>query len=222
MKTFEIITLFPELFPGPLGVSIFKKSFKKSWDLKIHDLRKYGIGDNRQVDDSIFSGIPGMLIKPDVIENVMNDINFQGKKIFLSPKGSTFNQSISEEMSASNESVLLLSGRYEGIDDRAIKYYEFEEMSIGNYILAGGEVASMVIMESIIRKLPGVIGNANSFNHETFQDNKISEPRYTRPFNWQLKNGDSMQVDEILISGDHQKIKDFQNSKRRSIIKKEE
>ena len=220
MKTFEIITLFPELYPGNLGVSIFAKSDKQYWNYKIHDLRNCGVGKNKRVDDDVFSDAAGMLIRPDVIDNVMQKINLTAnyKKIFLSPRGKTLDQKKVEDLVNCGD-ILFLCGRYEGVDQRAIEYFDFEEISIGNYILSGGEVAAMVLMEAIIRKIPGVIGNVDSFKAETFVNNEISEPRYTRPATWKTHSGDEIKVDEIILSGDHQKIRDFQKKRRKSISK---
>ena len=222
MKLFEIITLFPQMFPGTLDFSIFKKSRSKLWDMKLHDLRGFGIGKNKQVDDEVFSNLPGMLIRPDVIDNAMQNIcakrtsSFK-KVIFLSPRGRVLNQPLVEELASDVGDILILCARYEGVDHRAVEYFNFEEISIGNYILAGAEVGALVLMEAIIRKIPGVIGNNQSFQHETFANNEISENRYTRPAVWNTLKGDSISVEEILLSGDHKKIAEFQASKRRKI-----
>jgi len=220
MKRFEILTLFPEIFPGSLGVSIFKRSMGDKWDLKTHDLRKYGVGKNRQVDDEVFSNLPGMLIRPDVIDNAMADLKFSGRRIFMSPRGKVLTQSKVEELAACSEDILVLCGRYEGVDQRAINYFNFEEISIGNYILSGGEVAALAMLEAIVRKIPGVIGNCESFSAESFCDVdnlEISEDRYTRPAVWETLDGDVLPVEEILLSGDHKKIELFQKSRRKCI-----
>lgn len=220
MKKFEILTLFPQVFPGTLDVSIFKRTKGELWDLNAHDLRKYGIGKNKQVDDEVFSNLAGMLIRADVIDNAMHDLKFSGRKIFMSPRGKVLTQAKAEELAASAEDILILCGRYEGVDQRAIEYFNFEEISIGNYILSGGEVAALATMEAIIRKIPGVIGNVESFAQESFssQENlEISEDRYTRPAIWHTHDGDILPVDEILLSGDHKKIELFQKSRRKCI-----
>lgn len=225
MRQFDIITLFPQAFPGTLDLSILKKSRGSAWDMHIHDMREFGIGKHKQVDDEVFAGGAGMLIKPDVIDNAMQAIQpHDGKKqkrIFLSPRGKTLNQSMVEEFAGNNEDILILCGRYEGVDARAIEYFEFEEISIGNYILAGAEVAALTLMEAIIRKIPGVIGNQESFTHETFTNNEISEPRYTRPAEWITHKGDTISIDPILLSGNHKKIEDFQKSRRKGINKED-
>jgi len=242
MKLFEIITLFPQAFPGTLDFSIFKKSRGKCWNLRVHDMREFGIGRHKQVDDEVFGGSAGMLIRPDVIDCAMqhiinrrakNNINkitesninspterqFTRKlrKVFLSPRGRLMDQSLVETWANEESDMLLLCGRYEGVDARAIEHFEFEEISIGNYILAGAEVAAMVMMESIVRKIPGVIGNAESFAKETFVDNEVSEPRYTRPAVWETHDGNSISVPQIIVSGDHKKIAEFQKSGRKKV-----
>lgn len=217
MKIFEVITLFPEVFPGVLDVSIIKKARGKQWDLKVHDLREYGIGKHKVVDDTIFSGKAGMLIRPDVIEKALEKTGFEGKKIFLSPRGEKLTQKKVEELAKIEENILLLCGRYEGVDQRVIDYYNFEEISIGDYVLAGGEIAAQVIMEAIIRKIPGVLGNEESFKHETFSEGEISENRYTRPAKWITNKGEEISIPEILLSGDHKKIELFQKNERKDI-----
>lgn len=222
MKFFHVLTLFPDLFPGPLGVSIFENARKKGiWDLKAWDLREYGFGPRKIVDDSPFGGGPGMIIRPDIVEKAVNSSRALGaRKIFLSPRGRVFDQKFAEEMASQSEPLLLLCGRYEGVDQRAIDYLNFEEISIGNYVLAGGEVAAFVLMEAIIRKIPGVVGNEASFHKESFSDGLISEDRYTRPRVWKTTSGDEISVEEVLLSGDHKKIAHWQESKRKSIITK--
>lgn len=222
MKSFEILTLFPDLFPGPLGVSIFKKSLNLFWSLNVYNLRDFGIGNKRMVDDNVFSGLPGMLIRPDVIMNAMkhicNENGFNGKKIFLSPRGDLLTQKKVEKLIVEDDKFLILCGRYEGIDQRAINYYEFEEISIGNYVIAGGESAAFVLLESLIRKIPGVLGNVESFAKESFVDDEISEDRYTRPAKWEV-DGRVFDVPEILLSGNHAKIAEFQKQSRKKIKK---
>lgn len=219
MKLFEIITLFPQAFPGTLDLSIFKKARGVHWDMRLHDLREYGIGKHRAVDDELFGGTPGMLIRPDVVDNAMQAVSKNSRRIFLSPRGRLLDQPLVEEFAASDQGLVILCGRYEGVDHRAIEYFGFEEVSIGNYILAGAEVAALVLLEAVIRKIPGVIGNQASFTHETFSNDEISEPRYTRPAMWNTLAGDSIAVDPVLISGNHAKIQLFQKSGRKGINK---
>ena len=180
-------------------------------------MREFGMGKHKNVDDEVFGGIAGMLIRPDVIDNAMQKVDTKAKRIFLSPRGKTLNQGKVEEMAANDENMVILCGRYEGVDQRAIDYFGFEEISIGNYILAGAEVAALVMLEAIIRKIPGVIGNAESFEHETFTNNEISEPRFTRPAQWNTHAGDMLCVEEIFTSGNHKKIYEYRKKLRKKI-----
>ncbi len=217
MKKFYIITLFGDLFPGPLGVSIFGKSLGSLWDIQIINLRDFGVGKNKIVDDVPFSGGAGMLIRPDVVESAVRSVDFTGRKIFLSPRGKTLKQEKVESLAQTNEDIMILCGRYEGVDQRVIDHLDFEEISIGNYIIAGGESAAFVLMEAIIRKIPGVIGNVDSFAQETFVNNEISEPRFTRPSSWIAADGSVLEVDSLLKSGNHAKIKNYKLSQRKKI-----
>jgi tRNA (guanine37-N1)-methyltransferase len=221
MNKIFVITLFPDLFPGPLGVSIFKKSFEKHWDMQTVDLRNFGVGKHKCVDDTVFSGLPGMLIRPDVVEAALDSLKLENaRKIFLSPRGPKIKQSDVEEMALdySNKDFVILCGRYEGVDQRAIDHLGFEEWSIGDYIIAGGESASFVLLESIIRKIPGVIGNEGAFENETFANNEISEPRYTKPAVWNTLDGKVIEVNSILRSGNHKEIELFQKAQRKCIV----
>jgi tRNA (guanine37-N1)-methyltransferase len=217
VKKFYIITLFGDLFPGPLGVSIFGKSLGSLWDIQIINLRDFGVGKNKIVDDVPFSGGAGMLIRPDVVESAVRSVDFTGRKIFLSPRGKTLKQEKVESLAQTNEDIMILCGRYEGVDQRVIDHLDFEEISIGNYIIAGGESAAFVLMEAIIRKIPGVIGNVDSFAQETFVNNEISEPRFTRPSSWIAADGSVLEVDSLLKSGNHAKIKNYKLSQRKKI-----
>lgn len=216
MKKFEIITLFPDLFPGPLGVSIFQKSFKKHWDLRVNNLRDFGIGRKKVVDDTVFGGLPGMLIRPDVVMKAVESLRFEGKKIFLSPRGATLTQAKVESLIEENNDFLVLCGRYEGVDQRAINHYSFEEISIGNYVIAGGESAAFVLLEALIRKIPGVVGNSESFLHESFVNSELSEDRYTRPADWEV-DGSVISVEKIFLSGDHGKIAEYRKNSRKKL-----
>lgn len=214
MKNFNILTLFPELFPGPLGVSIFNKSFNKLWSLEVLNLLNYGIGQNKTITDKVFGGLPGMLIKPEVIMNCMQSLCFNGKKIFLSPRGKLLNQKKVEHLIEGDDNFLILCGRYEGIDQRAIDYYDFEEISIGHYIISGGESAAFVLLESMIRKIPGVVGNSKVFELESFSNDDLSEDRYTRPASWRVDNK-VIEIPDVFLAGNHKKIEDFRKNNKK-------
>ena len=212
----SVLTLFPEVFPGPLGVSLIGNALKnKIWELNLIDIRNFAKDKHRSVDDTPYGGGAGMVMRPDVIDSALRSIpNFKGRRICLTPRGRRLNQEKVKKLSK-EEGLVLLCGRYEGIDQRVIDYYEFDEISIGDYVVTGGETAAIVLLESIIRLLPDVLGGKETLNEESFSDNSLIEyPQYTKPRDW---NG--INVPEVLISGDHGKIKDWRNKQRVEITK---
>lgn len=212
----SVLTLFPEVFPGPLGVSLIGNALKnKIWELNLIDIRNFAKNKHRSVDDTPYGGGAGMVMRPDVIDSALRSIpNFKGRRICLTPRGRRLNQTKVKKLSK-EEGLVLLCGRYEGIDQRVIDYYEFDEISIGDYVVTGGETAAMVLLESIIRLLPDVLGGKETLNEESFSDSSLIEyPQYTKPKDW---NG--INVPEVLISGNHSKIKDWRNKQRVEITK---
>jgi len=212
----SVLTLFPEVFPGPLGVSLIGNALKnKIWELNLIDIRNFAKNKHRSVDDTPYGGGAGMVMRPDVIDYALSSIpNLKGRRICLTPRGRRLNQTKVKKLSK-EEGLVLLCGRYEGIDQRVIDYYEFDEISIGDYVVTGGETAAIVLLESIIRLLPDVLGGKETLNEESFSDNSLIEyPQYTKPRDW---NG--INVPEVLISGDHGKIKDWRNKQRVEITK---
>ena len=212
----SVLTLFPEVFPGPLGVSLIGNALKnKIWELNLIDIRNFAKDKHRSVDDTPYGGGAGMVMRPDVIDSALRSIpDFKGRRICLTPRGRRLNQKKVNKLSK-EEGLVLLCGRYEGIDQRVIDYYEFDEISIGDYVVTGGEAAAIVLLESIIRLLPNVLGGKETLNEESFSDNSLIEyPQYTKPRDW---NG--INVPEVLISGDHGKIKDWRNKQRVEITK---
>ena len=212
----SVLTLFPEVFPGPLGVSLIGNALKnKIWELNLIDIRNFAKDKHRSVDDTPYGGGAGMVMRPDVIDSALRAIpDFKGRRICLTPRGRRLNQKKVKKLSK-EEGLVLLCGRYEGIDQRVIDYYEFDEISIGDYVVTGGETAAIVLLESIIRLLPDVLGGKETLNEESFSDNSLIEyPQYTKPRDW---NG--INVPEVLISGDHGKIKDWRNKQRVEITK---
>lgn len=218
----KIFTLFPESFPGILGQSIVGDALKKgTWELEIIDIRNYGIGARKTVDDTVFGGGAGMLIKPDVLGSAIED-NItdpsHSKIIYPSPRGKVFNQKIAHDLSKINE-ISIVCGRYEGIDQRVIDEYEIEEISIGDYVLSGGELPAMVMLDAIIRNLEGVLGDENSLSEESFGngqgsvfDNLLEYPHYTKPQSWKGR-----EVPEVLLSGHHKKIEEWRLSEAKKI-----
>ena len=217
MLEVQIFTLYPDLFPGLLDVGIYKKAKEKQkWSLKIIDIRDYAFDDNRTVDDTPFGGGNGMLLKPDVVASAL-DKNIKGKEkiIYLSPKGKRIDQKEVKSLSKLNK-INILCGHFEGIDQRLLETRNIEEYSIGDFILSGGESASFVFVDALVRLLPGVLGNANSAKDESFENNLLEYPQYTKPRDWEGKK-----VPEVLFSGDHAKIKGWRLSQSEAITQRQ-
>ena len=215
----NILTLYPDIYPGYLGYSLLGKALeKKIWELNIYNLRDFGEGKHKAVDDKPFGGGAGMIIKPDIlgdaIEETLIKNHDQQKLVYLSPKGKPFKQVDAEKFSQSN-GVSILCGHFEGIDQRVIDIYEVEEISIGDYVLTGGEVASFAFLDAIIRLLPGVLGNEISIKDESFSDNLLEYPQYTKP--QEYKN---IKVPDVLLSGNHEKIAEWRREKSIEITEK--
>ena len=215
MFTFQIFTLYPELFPGPFKDGIFGKALeKKIWDLKIIDIREYANDKHKTVDDTPYGGGSGMLLKPDVIAKSLDINTTKNEKIFyLSPRGKIFNQSIAKNLSKEKK-INIICGHFEGIDQRVLDHRNIEEISIGDFVLSGGETASYVFLDAILRLIPGVIGNENSKNEESFENGLLEYPQYTKPQIWEEKS-----VPNVLLSGDHAKIKDWRLSQSEAITR---
>ena len=213
----NILTLFPEIFPGSLGVSLLGKALrKKVWQINTINIRDFAINKQKSVDDTPYGGGAGMVMRPDIISLALESIsNLNLPKICLSAKGSKLTQSMAVNLSKES-GLILLCGRYEGIDQRVIDYNNFEEISIGDYVLPGGESAAIVLLESVLRLLPNVLGGENTLDEESFNNEMLLEyPHYTKPKEWK-----GIHVPEILVSGDHKKIQTWRNEKRLEITKK--
>ena len=204
-----ILTPYPEMFPGALGHSIIGNALdNKKFSLETINLHDFGIDKRGSIDDQPFGGGPGMVIRPDVVENALNSVIFNSKsirKIFLTPSGQKLTQNILQELSQYTEMVVLC-GRFEGVDQRVIETLGFQEISIGDYVLSGGEIAAQVLVEGCIRLIPGVLGQPQSLLEETFSNNLLEYPHYTRPQVWEDKQGNKHEVPEVLTSGHHEKI----------------
>ena len=211
----QVFTLYPDFFPGPLDKGLYGKAMeKKIWDLKIVDIREYALDKHKTVDDTPYGGGSGMLLKPDVVAKSLDANIKNGEKIFyLSPRGKVFNQNIAKEISKENK-VNLICGHFEGIDQRVLDNREIEEISIGDFVLSGGETASYVFLDAILRLIPGVIGNEESKNEESFENGLLEYPQYTKPQIWEEKS-----VPNVLLSGDHAKIKDWRLTQSKAITR---
>ena len=216
MWTVRIFTLYPELFPGPLGNGLYKKSLeKKLWSLEVIDIRDYALDKHKTVDDTPFGGGSGMLMRADVIANSL-DQNISSKTepiIYLSPKGKKFNQIYAREML--NKNINIICGHFEGVDQRLLETRNIEEVSVGDFVLSGGEIGAFLVIDTIVRLIPGVLGNSNSLNEETFERNLLEYPQYTKPQKWE-KN----EVPDVLLSGDHAKIKDWRLAQAEDITRR--
>jgi tRNA (guanine37-N1)-methyltransferase len=213
-----ILTLFPEIFPGPLDASLPGKALKEGlWRLETLDIRGFAADKHMTVDDTPYGGGAGMVMRADVIDAAIRGAEKKfgktSRKIYLSPRGRMLDQALVKELAA-EPSLLLLCGRYEGVDQRVLEAREMEEISIGDYILAGGEVAAMVLLEACVRLLPGVLGNAATTDEESFEAGLLEYPHYTRPALW---NG--LAVPEILASGHHAKVKEWRQKQAESLTK---
>ena len=205
MWTARVFTLYPELFPGPLGSGPYKKALeKKLWSLEVVNIRNYATDKHKTVDDTPFGGGSGMLMRADVIANSLEK-NISDKNepiIYLSPKGKRFNQIYAKKILDRN--INIICGHFEGIDQRLLETRNIEEVSVGDFILTGGEIGAFVVIDTIVRLIPGVLGNANSLTEETFERNLLEYPQYTKPQKWEKK-----EVPNVLLGGDHAKIKDW-------------
>ena len=211
----KIFTLYPEMFPGPLSKGLYGKALsKKIWDLKIVNIRNSATDKHKTVDDSPFGGGSGMLLKPDILaKSIDANYNLDEKIFYLSPKGKKFDQKIAKELSK-EKSINLICGHFEGVDERVLKTRNIEEISIGDFILSGGEAAAFVVIDSILRLLPGVIGNNESKLDESFENGLLEYPQYTKPQIWEEKS-----VSKVLLSGDHAKIKHWRLSQSEAITR---
>ena len=215
---FKIITIFPEMFPGPLKHSISGKALKnKKYSLETVDLRKFSNYKNKSVDEKPFGGGAGMIIRADILQRSLEFItnnNNKKKIIFLSPSGRQLNQKKIKEI-IKFEEVILICGRYEGVDQRFLDFNKIDEISIGDYIISGGEIASHVLIDACIRLIPDVLGNKESLKCESFENNLLEYPQYTKPSSWK-----KITVPDVLLSGHHEKITQWRKKKALEKTKK--
>ena len=217
MINIKILTGYPEMFPGGLAHSLMGKALKENiFKIETINLHDFGIDNRKSVDDEPFGGGPGMILRPDVVEkallSVSNNINTKSTKIYLTPSGSLLNQKKLGILAKLDE-IIILCGRFEGVDQRAIDVLGFEEVSIGDYVLAGGEIAAQVLLEGCIRLIPGVLGHPESLLEESFSSNLLEYPHYTRPKIWEDSLGNKHDVPEVLTSGHHSNIKKWRQDK---------
>ncbi len=211
----RIFTLYPEFYPGFLNKGLYGKALSKNiWDLEIVNIRDFANDKHKTVDDTPYGGGFGMLMRPDVLANSLDKkIKSTEKIIYLSPKGKLFNQNMAKKLSK-EKTINLICGHFEGVDQRLIESRGIEEISIGDFILSGGEAASFIVLDSILRLIPGIIGNNKSISDESFENNLLEYPQYTKPQIWEKKV-----IPEVLLSGDHAKIKDWRLSQSEAITR---
>ena len=211
----QIFTLYPEIFPGPLDKGLYGKAMaKKLWSLNVINIRDSATDKHKTVDDAPYGGGSGMLLKPDVLAKSIDKNLNEGERIFyLSPKGKRFDQNLALNLSK-EKSFSLICGHFEGVDERVLTTRNIEEISIGDYVLSGGETAALVVLDSVLRLLPGVLGNEKSASEETFENGLLEYPQYTKPQIWEEKS-----VPDVLLSGDHAKIKDWRLSQSEAITR---
>ena len=211
----RIFTLYPEIFPGPLNKGLYGKALSnKIWNLDIINIRDSAKDKHKTVDDTPFGGGLGMLIKPDVLaRSIDQHVNKSEKIFYLSPKGKLFNQETAKSLSKEH-CINLICGHFEGVDQRLLETRNIEEISVGDYILSGGETAALIIIDSILRLVPGILGNEKSVYEESFENGLLEYPQYTKPQLWEEKN-----VPDVLLSGDHSKIKDWRLSQSEAITR---
>ena len=212
----RVFTLYPELFPGPLGFGLYKKAHeKKLWSLEVVNIRDYATDKHKTVDDTPFGGGSGMLMRADIIANSL-DKNISSKNepiIYLSPKGKKFDQVYAKKILEKN--INIICGHFEGVDQRLLETRNIEEVSVGDFVLSGGEIGAFVVIDTIVRLISGVLGNSNSLSEETFERNLLEYPQYTKPQKWEKKN-----IPDVLLTGDHAKIKDWRLSQSRDITRR--
>lgn len=212
-----VITLFPEMFPGPLGHSLSGQALSSGiWSLATVNIRDFGIGRHKTVDDNPAGGGPGMVMRCDVAAAAIDAARqreHEAPLIYLTPRGEPLTQSIVRELAA-GPGVLLLAGRFEGVDQRVLDAREAREISVGDYVLSGGELPAMVLIDACVRLLPGVLGAEDSLAEESFEEGLLEYPHYTRPREWEGRT-----IPEVLLSGDHRRIAEWRQAERLRITR---
>lgn len=209
---FKILTLFPEIFPGPLNHSITGRALvEKKFQIEAINIREFSKNKSKTVDDKPYGGGPGMIFKPDILQRSLNFAKKKARKktkiIMLSANGRKFDQKFAKE-TIKNDELIIICGRYEGVDQRFIDFNSIEEISIGDYVLSGGEIPALILIDTCVRLIPEVLGNNKSLNSESFNNHLLEYPQYTKPLNWK-----ELKVPDVLLSGDHKKIFDWRLKK---------
>lgn len=212
--TATILTLFPEMFPGTLGHSLAGRALEESkWSLAVKDIRAFATDRHRTVDDHPAGGGVGMVLKPDVLAAAIDGTPHQGPRLLMSPRGEPLTQTLVQEI-AQAPGCLIVCGRFEGVDERVIEKRGLREISAGDYVLSGGEPAALVLLDAVVRLLPGVMGKQESATEESFADGLLEHPHYTKPNAWE-----GAEIPAILLSGDHKAIARWKKEQREALTK---
>lgn len=204
-----VLTLYPKMFPGPLGHALAGRSLADGgWQLETVDIRDFATDRHRSVDDTPAGGGPGMVMRADVLAHALDGCGGIGPRLLLSPRGVPFDQAMAAALAA-GAGVTLVCGRFEGVDERVIERRALTEVSVGDYVLSGGEIAAMAILDAVVRLLPGTMGNAASALEESFADGLLEAPHYTRPTEWE-----GLAIPPVLLSGDHGRIARWRQEQR--------
>ena len=215
----QVLTVLPDAFPGPLGLSLAGKALDDGlWSLDVIDLRDFGVDKHRTVDDTPFGGGPGMVIRPDVVAAGLDQAAalrpaVSRRQIYLSPRGTPLSQSLVKELAAVDV-VTMICGRFEGVDERILQTRDIEEVSLGDYVLSGGEPAAIALIDAVVRLVPGVLGDRGSLAEESFEGDLLEYPQYTRPRVWE-----GMAVPDVLISGHHERVREWRQNESNRITK---
>jgi tRNA (guanine37-N1)-methyltransferase len=216
--TAQILTLFPQAFPGVLGESLTGKALKDGiWQLQTYDLREYGVGKHRNVDDTPAGGGAGMVLRADVLDAAIRDARTGAKGrmplVYLSPRGKPMNQKMMQNI-ARMDGITLLCGRFEGVDERVLQHHGIEEISLGDFVMTGSEIAAHALIDATVRLLPGVLGNAESAVEESFSNGLLEHPQFTKPAEWE-----GHPIPEVLLSGNHAKIAEWRRAESERITR---
>jgi tRNA (guanine37-N1)-methyltransferase len=208
-----ILTIFPEMFPGPLGVSLAGKALASGvWSLDIRDIRESATNRHRSVDDTPAGGGPGMVMRPDVLAGAIDAIGDDARpRLLMSPRGTPLTQGFVKELAA-GPGAILVCGRFEGVDERVIQRRNLTEVSLGDFVLSGGEPAAIALLDAVVRLLPGVMGRSDSAHEESFEDGLLEQPHYTRPRDWE-----GLEIPEVLLSGDHGAMARWKRQQREAL-----
>jgi tRNA (guanine37-N1)-methyltransferase len=211
-----VLTVFPEMFPGPLGASLAGRGLEQGlWAMDVLDIRDFARDKHRSVDDEPFGGGPGMVMRADVVDAALAAVAERpGPVLYLTPRGRLLDQALVRRL-AEEQGITLLCGRYEGIDQRVMEARDVEEVSVGDYVLSGGEPAAIVLIDAVVRLLPGIVGNETSPAEESFETGLLEYPHYTRPAEWQGRS-----VPEVLTSGHHEKIRRWRVSEAERVTER--